>query len=220
MGIGDNLGESFAYAKEALVGKWVRWIILAICSLPILNFIQSGYIVRVLRGIKPAPELEDYVQLFIDGLLYFIIMVIWMIPVIIFAMIFFGGALIALLSGSDAGVIAGAGAMLIGIPVVFVVSVLCLLFAYIGVIRFARMEKFGEAFAFGAIKDKIGDIGWVNYIIAIFVLVIVVWIIAFVIGMLTLIPILGWILMIAAIPFLNIFMFRYICNLYDSAGTA
>ncbi|WP_062396234.1 DUF4013 domain-containing protein [Methanogenium cariaci] len=93
MGIGDNLGESFAYAKEALVGKWVKWIILMICSLPILSFIQGGYIIRVLRSTEPAPELEDYGQLFIDGLLYFIIWLIWMIPVIIVAMIFFGGGI-------------------------------------------------------------------------------------------------------------------------------
>ena len=221
MGIGDNLGESFEYAKEALVGKWVRWILLAIISIiPVVNFIASGYIVRVLRGIKPAPELEDYVQLFIDGLLYFIIMFIWMIPVIIVTMLFFGGALIAMISGSDALAIAGAGAMLIGIPVVFVVMILCLLFAYIGIVRFARMEKFGEAFAFGAIKDKIGEIGWGNYVISLVVLIVAMWIISFIVGILAMIPILGWILLIASIPFLYIFMFRYICNLYDSAGTA
>jgi len=218
MGIGDNLGESFEYAKEALVGKWVRWIILTICSLPILSFIQGGYIVRVLRGIKPAPELEDYVQLFIDGLLYSIIMFLWMIPVFIVALVFFGGALIAMFSGSDALGMAGAGAMLIGIPITAIILFLCLLFAYIGVVRFARMEKFGEAFAFGAIKDKIGEIGWGNYFIAIIVLFIAMWIISFIVGILLLIPILGWILLFASVPFLNIFMFRYICNLYDSAG--
>ncbi|GAB7014836.1 DUF4013 domain-containing protein [Methanogenium cariaci] len=220
MGIGDNLGESFAYAKEALVGKWVKWIILMICSLPILSFIQGGYIIRVLRSTEPAPELEDYGQLFIDGLLYFIIWLIWMIPVIIVAMIFFGGALLALISGSDALGMAGVAGMFIGIPITFIVSILCALFAYIGVVRFARMEKFGEAFAFGEIKDKIGEIGWGNYFISLVVLIIAMWIIGFIVGILLLIPILGWIILLASIPFLNIFMFRYISNLYDSAGTA
>ncbi len=215
MEIGENLGASFEYAKEALVGKWVRWILLIIIGfIPIVNFIMSGYIIRVLRGIKPAPELEDYVQLFIDGLLYFVISLVWMIPVFIVAAVFYGGSFIALMSGSDVLGVAGLGAMLIGIPVVFIVAILCGLFAYIGVVRFARMEKFSEAFAFGAIKDKIGEIGWVNYIIALIVVSVVVGVVVFI---LMLIPIIGVLLLFILMPFFAIFQARYICNLYDSA---
>ena len=215
MEIGENLGASFEYAKEALVGKWVRWILLIIIGfIPIVNFIMSGYIIRVLRGIKPAPELEDYVQLFIDGLLYFVISIVWMIPVFIVAAVFYGGSFIALMSGSDVLGVAGLGAMLIGIPVVFIVAILCGLFAYIGVVRFARMEKFSEAFAFGAIKDKIGEIGWVNYIIALIVVSVVVGVVVFI---LMLIPIIGVLLLFILMPFFAIFQARYICNLYDSA---
>ncbi|MDE4908120.1 DUF4013 domain-containing protein [Methanogenium marinum] len=218
MEIGKNIGESFGYTKEALIGKWVRWILLVIISIiPIVNFISNGYIIRVMRGTKPAPELEDYVQLFIDGLLYSIIMFIWMIPVLIVAVVFFGGAFLALMSGSDALGIAGAGSIFIGIPITFIVAILCGLFAYIGVVRFARMGKFGEAFAFGAIKDKIGAIGWANYIIALIVMFIVIFIIAIILGIIALIPFLGWIILFAAVPFLNIFYARFISNLYDSA---
>jgi len=215
MEIGKNLAASFEYAKEALVGKWVRWILLAIFSIiPIVNFITSGYVIRVLRGVKPAPELDDYVQLFIDGLLYFIIMLIWMIPVIIIAAIFFGGSFIAMITGSDAAILAGLGGMLIGIPVVLIVAIICGLFAYIGVVRFARMEKFGEAFAFGAIMEKIAAIGWFNYVLALVVVGIVIGVIYLVLG---LIPIIGWLLMFILLPFFAILQARYICNLYDSA---
>ncbi|KAF1078150.1 DUF4013 domain-containing protein [Methanogenium sp. MK-MG] len=218
MGIGDNFGESFEYTKEALVGKWVRWILLIIISIiPIVNFILYGYTIRVLRGIKPAPELEDYVQLFIDGLLYMVISIIWMIPAIIVGMILVGGSVIAMVSAPDTMGLAGVAGMGIGLLVTFIVAILCSLFATIGIVRFARTEKFGEAFAFGEIKDKIGDIGWVNYIIALIVLGIVVSIIYFV---LAIIPIIGWLFMFIAMPFLVIFSSRYICNLYDSAGTA
>ncbi len=218
MGISENLSESFEYAKEALVGKWVRWILLIIISIiPIVDFIMYGYSIRVLRGIKPAPELENYVQLFIDGLLYFIIAVIWMIPAIIVAVLLIGGSSIALMSRSDALGMAGLAGMGFGLLVTVIVAIICGLFATIGIVRFARMEKFGEAFAFGAIKDKIGEIGWVNYIIALIVMYIVVGVIYFV---LAIIPIIGWLLMFIALPFLAIFSARYICNLYDSAGTA
>ncbi|KAF1078151.1 DUF4013 domain-containing protein [Methanogenium sp. MK-MG] len=221
MGIGDNLGESFEYTKEALIGKWVRWILLVIISIiPIVSFIANGYIIRVLRGIKPAPELEDYGQLFVDGLLYTVISFIWMIPAFIVGMILVGGSVIALASAPDTVGAAAVAGMGLGFLVTFIVAILCSLFATIGIVRFARTEKFGEAFAFGEIKDKIGDIGWANYIIALIVLGIVMFIIAFILAILVMIPILGWILLFAAIPFLNIFSARFICNLYDSADTA
>ena len=215
MGIGDNLGESFEYTKEALVGKWVRWILLIIIGLiPIVDFILYGYTIRVLRGTKPAPELEDYVQLFIDGLLYFVISIVWMIPAIIVGMILIGGSVVALITAPDAMAGAAIAGMGLGLLITIIVAILCGLFATIGVVRFARTEKVGEAFAFGAIKDKIGEIGWANYIIALIVMGIVVGVIYFV---LAIIPIIGWLLMFIAIPFLAIFSSRFICNLYDSA---
>ncbi|MDE4908119.1 DUF4013 domain-containing protein [Methanogenium marinum] len=219
MGIGENLSESFEYSKEALVGKWVRWILLVIISIiPIVDFILYGYTIRVLRGTKPAPELEDYVQLFIDGLLYMVISIIWMIPAIIVGMLLVGGSVFALVATDpnmvNVAAIAGMG---IGILVTFIVAILCGLFATIGIVRFARMEKFGEAFAFGAIKDKIGEIGWANYIIALIVMGIVVSVIYFI---LIIIPFIGWLLMFIALPFFAIFSSRFICNLYDSADTA
>ena len=218
MGIGDNLGESFEYAKEALVGKWVRWILLIIIGIiPIVNFILYGYTIRVFRGIKPAPELEDYVQLFVDGLLYMIISIIWMIPAIIVAVILVGGSVGLAIASDPAAMGAAIAGMGIGLLVTFIVAILCGLFATIGIVRFARMEKFGEAFAFGAIKDKIGEIGWANYIISLIVIGIVVSIIYFV---LVLIPVIGWLLMFIAMPFLVILSSRFICNLYDSAGEA
>ena len=218
MGIGDNLGESFEYAKEALVGKWVRWILLIIISIiPIVNFILYGYTIRVLRGTKPAPELEDYVQLFIDGLLYMIISIIWMIPAIIVAVILIGGSVGVAMASDPAAAGAAIAGMGIGVLLTTIVAILCGLFATIGIVRFARMEKFGEAFAFGAIKDKIGEIGWVNYIISLIVIGIVIGVIYMI---LALIPIIGWLLMFASMPFLVILSSRFICNLYDSAGTA
>ncbi|MDE4908118.1 DUF4013 domain-containing protein [Methanogenium marinum] len=218
MGIGENLSESFEYTKEALVGKWVRWILLIIISIiPIVQFIMYGYTLRVMRGIKPAPELEDYVQLFIDGLLYFIIAIIWMIPALIVGGILIGGSIVALMSGSDALGMAGVAGMGFGLLVTLIIAILCGLFSTIGIVRFARMEKFGEAFAFGAIKDKIGEIGWANYIIALIVMGIVISVIYFV---MIIIPFIGWLLMFITIPFFTIFSSRFISNLYDSADTA
>ena len=218
MGIGDNLGESFEYAKEALVGKWVRWVLLIIISIiPIVNFIMNGYLIRVLRGIKPAPELEDYVQLFVDGLLYTIIWIIWMVPAIIVGMLLIGGSIGLAMATDPVSNVAAIAGMGIGFLITFIVAIIFGLFANIGVVRFARMEKFGEAFAFGEIMEKIGEIGWANYIISLIVIGIVVSIIY---AVLMIIPFIGQLLMFIAIPFLVIFSSRFICNLYDSAETA
>jgi hypothetical protein len=65
----------------------------------------------------------------------------------------------------------------------------------IAFIRFARTDKFGEAFNFSAILAHIGKIGWVEYIITLVVLIItaivVGIIVCIIVFILMLIPILG-----------------------------
>ncbi|MDR2854540.1 MAG: hypothetical protein LBV40_00035, partial [Methanomicrobiales archaeon] len=61
--------KSFEFAKDGLVGHWVRWILLSIISIiPIVNFISSGYIVKIYKGGNVAPELGEDNKLFINGL--------------------------------------------------------------------------------------------------------------------------------------------------------
>jgi len=72
MDYGTVISRAFEYTKDALVGKWMQWVILAVLSLvqgltlsliPLLN----GYAVRILSGKTPAPEIDDWVKLFVDG---------------------------------------------------------------------------------------------------------------------------------------------------------
>ncbi len=218
--IGETLGSSFEYTKDGLVGQWVRWILLIIISaIPIINFIFTGYTLRVMKGITPAPELEDYVNLFITGLIAFIIGFIWFLPAMIVGMILIGGAVISgsvLDVSSNAAALAGALVGLgIGAAVTALVFIIFSLVAIIGIIRYARTEKFGEAFAFGAILETIKSIGWLNYFIAILVFEIIA---AIVYLVLAIIPVIGWILMIIAVPFIGIWYARYVSLIYDSAS--
>lgn len=52
IGITENIGKSFDFAKTRLVGNWVDWIILIIlCIIPIIGWILlMGFAVRVYRG--------------------------------------------------------------------------------------------------------------------------------------------------------------------------
>ncbi len=212
MDIGTMLGDSFEYTKEALVDKWMRWLILLIGT--IVFPIILGYILRVYRGERFPPDPEDWVAVFIDGIKLFVVELIWAIPVIIVGLLFFGGALAMMASGSDAAAAAGVGTMLIGIPILLVVTLVVALFAALGAVRFARTDSFGEAFNVRAILAHIGRIGWGDYIIALVVLMAVFIVISSVLGI---IPVIGWIISIVIGPAISIFGARYVTLLYDSA---
>jgi Protein of unknown function (DUF4013) len=217
MDYGSMVGESFGYAKEAVVGKWNKWLMLIIATI-LLGLPLMGYIMKVLRGEKPAPEVTDWGTLFIDGIKYLIVVIIWMIPVIIVEVLVMGAGLAGALSGDPTAAMAAFGAMMIGLLVVFVLAIIIGLFACIGVVRFARTGSIGEAFNFGAILATIGKIGWIPYIIALVVLCVVGVIFGIVVAILMMIPILGWLLYLCLISPWAIFVARYICQLYDSAG--
>ena len=206
------LGDSFEYTKEALVDKYMRWLILIIGT--IIFPIILGYTLRVYRGERTPPDPQDWVAVFIDGIKLFIVQLIWAIPIIIVAVLFFGGASALMMSGSDSASAAGVGTMLIGIPIMLIVTLVVALFATLGVVRFARTDSFGEAFNFSAILAHIGRIGWGSYVIALIVLMAVIFVISFVLGI---IPIIGWLISIVIGPAISIFAARYISMLYDSA---
>ena len=208
MDIGTMLGDSFEYTKEALVDKWMRWLILLIGT--IVFPIILGYTLRVYRGERTPPDPQDWV----DGIKLFIVELIWAIPVIIVGLLFFGGAFAMMASGSDAAAAAGVGTMLIGIPILLIVTLVVALFAAMGAVRFARTDSFGEAFNIRAILAHIGRIGWGTYIIALVVLMAIFIVIS---GVLGIIPFIGWIISIVIGPALSIFGARYVTLIYDSA---
>ena len=166
--IGENLSKSFGFTKNGLVGHWVRWIILIILNcIPIVNFIASGYMVKIYRGGDVAPELENYVEMFIDGLKLFIIGLVYsIIPLILIYAV--------PILGIDPISTTGLLLTCIGTVLAIIVG----LFALIATIRFAKMGSMGEAFNFGAISEKIQEIGWGHYILSYIVLIVVVGVIA------------------------------------------
>ena len=42
-----------------------------------------GYMLKILRGEKPAPEVQDWGTLFVDGIKYLIIAIIYALPLIV-----------------------------------------------------------------------------------------------------------------------------------------
>jgi len=213
------VGDSFEYAKEAVVGKWNKWLMLIIATI-LLALPLMGYAMKVLRGEKPAPEVDDWGTLFIDGIKAWIVSLIYAIPIIIVGFIVAGASAAAFISGNYSAMMAAFGAMALGGLVIFVLGIIIVVFEVIGIVRFARTGSIGEAFNMSAILATINKIGWVPYIIALIVMMIVAIIIAIIVGILMMIPYLGIIIYICLIAPIVLLFTRYICLLYDSAGAA
>ena len=215
LSIGENVSASFLFAKNGLVGHWVRLILLIIISaIPIVNFIAIGYIVKIYRGGKIAPELEGYGRMFIDGVLLVIIGIIYaIIPIILICAGFFLGALEA----SATGVIIA----LIGIIVAIIFS----LFALLGCVRFAKNEDLEEAFNFQAILEKINDIGWVHYILSYIAIMVIITLISGALSGIvqmyadtsSLISGVATLLLLIVTPVLSIWQGKFYENLYSLA---
>ncbi len=225
MDYGTVISRSFEYTKDALVGKWMHWIILAVLSfVQALTFslipLLSGYSVRVLSGKTPAPEVDDWARLFVDGWKLNIITLIYMIPAILVFLLLGGIGAIGLMASEAAGgdpTAAGAAALSLlgGALLAGLIAIVLSFIALFAVMRFAHTDSLGEAFNFSAILAHIGKLGWGTWIIAVIVLLIVAFVYGFVVGIIASIPLLGWI--IAA--FLNvafvIFYARYLALVYE-----
>ena len=212
MDYGNMLGESFSYAKDAVWGKWGRWILLVIST--IIFPLIMGYVVRIYSGVKPAPEPGNWVGMFIDGLKLWIIGIIYAIPIFVILAIFMVPVFVA---GSNGDPMLALGSLGIGLIVMLIVGLIITLISAIGVIRFAEKDSMGQAFAFGAILEHIGRIGWGSYIIALIILWIAGIVFGVIVGILSAIPLIGWLIMLFLYPVWFLFAARYMRLVYESA---
>ncbi|MFA5296059.1 MAG: DUF4013 domain-containing protein [Methanoregulaceae archaeon] len=225
MEYGKMLGDSFEYAKEAVWGKWMKWILLIISS--IIFPLILGYVMEIYRGQKPAPELKNWGRLFIDGLKYIVASIIYMIPVLVVIIVFGGLAFFsviqqAAMSGDPDFFLTNTellvpiiGMFFAGLFIAVILGIIISLFMYIGIIRMARTDRFGEAFNFSGILETIRRIGWGSYILALIVLFVVMVVLAIVLAIVMSIPFIGWIIYLFLIPLLTIFQARYMVQVYE-----
>jgi hypothetical protein len=219
MELGKTIGDSFEYAKEGLVGKWSKWVLLIISC--IIFPLIMGYVMRIYRGVQPSPELNEWGGMFIDGIKLFVVAIIYAIPIIIVEFAVIGSAGVAFFTtmsnpmADPNAVMALVGAVLFGVIIFILVAIIIELIAIIGMVRFARTNSFGQAFNFGAIFNTIGRIGIGSYILALIVLAIIVGIIEVICW---LIPYVGIVILFIILPFITLFSARYVTLVYESAG--
>ena len=227
---GNILSDSINYAIDAVWKKWARWILLIVSSIIFPLFL--GYIMEIFRGINPAPELQHWGKLFIDGLKFIVAWIIYMLPVIAVILIFGGWAFItameqsAMYGGPDAFLMYPdifmpiIGGFLIGLVIAGILAIILRVIAYIGIMRMARKDRFGEAFNFGEIFATIRQIGWGRYILSLIIFWIVMVIFCLIMFLILAIPYIGFIITLFLVPPLAIFWGRYLTQVYESGEPA
>ena len=93
-------------------------------------------------------------------------------------------------------------------------TMIYLMIGMMGVIKFAKEEKFGAAFHIKELLTVIGNIGWLRYLGYWILLPLIIGVAEIV---LFCIPIAGFVLLVVALPFIMIVTARFFANLYDSA---
>ncbi len=223
--LSDNLNNSFAFARK-LFSDFGRLVILIVLDIiPIVNLIVTGYASRVLKeslGADSPPKLENYGDLFIDGLKIVIASIIYMLIPLILIAAGFGSFLAAMVTGGGPnlmwggftpaymGLLGGTGVVLVLVGLLVAFVMLMLLAA--GIAHMIKTGKFGKAFAFGEILNVIGKIGWGKYIAWLILIVVLAAIVGAIAGA---IPYVGWIIAAIIGPALAVFYFRSLGLLYS-----
>ncbi len=234
MDYGSMLSDSFQYTKDGIWGNAKRWFLLLVC-LVIFPFIL-GYIVRIYRGERSAPELERWGSLFVDGLKLLVVQLIYAAPVILLIIIAFLPFFSTLISAgimtdtigpmTDAqaeafftahpeilsSLVTMAGVIILAVILAIMIGI----FSFVGSVRFARTGSITEGFNFSAILAMIRKIGWINYLLALLVAGVVGILYGFVMNVVMMIPYIGVIIWFFLYPPFIIFMSRYTSLVYEA----
>jgi hypothetical protein len=240
MDFGNMLGDAFTYTKEGVfknMNRWTKLILAIIC----LGLPFNGYILRIYRGETPAPDVDRWGTLFVDGLKLLAIGIVYAIPMMILWVLIYGQFFLGIFSGNlDENAMASFEPDFLLMMVFYIIEIAITLLMPVASIRFARTGTFTEAFNFSAIFGTIGGIGWLNYIIALILVYIVVSIpiIILIAGFIIVggaslfilkdagvflflgLLVLMILLILALAPLFGVFQARYLTRLYDRAAPA
>jgi hypothetical protein len=240
MDFGLILDDAFAFTKQGVFENTDRWLKLILAIL-CLGIPLNGYVMRIYRAIQPAPDVDTWGSLFVDGLKLMLLGLVYAIPIFVLYAIIYGSIFMAVLSGNSAHIdsaeIAGWTPNIGLVLLMFLVEIAVGLIVPVASIILARTNSFSEALNIGAILRYIGKIGWINYIIALILITVVIAIpiVILVLGFILLggifmvifkvskIAILGFILALIIIiltlaPLFAVFQARYLTRVYDTAA--
>jgi hypothetical protein len=211
-----------------ITGKTIRWELIPWGALAVLfvvgvlaSFFISGYVVRIYRGMKPAPDFTGWASLFADGIRLDIVVLVWFLPALIMMLLL---ALVALGGFIWPGIYAHLGSniavLLLVILLLFVASLALLIiggfYSTMGAIRFARKGSMVEGWRFSILSAIIRRIGWWNYFIALLLLMFIAVFFNIAVSLPAIVPYIGWIVPVCLSPLLTVFSARYMMLIYEA----
>ncbi len=195
-----NKAIRFIMEDKQWISKLIIGVLMSVLSFLILPvFILQGYVIKIVRHVMNGnwdslPEWDDWGKLLKDGFFVAVAQFVYTLPFILLMII--GGVAtggMANLMGSDdlAAITAtGGGLLLLCLVVLFAVALLFLTPAIL--IQYAIKDDFGACFRFGEVFDIIRN-HTSDILIAFLVTLVAAVVVSLVIGVLSLIPCLGWI---------------------------
>ncbi len=149
--------------KRPFTNAWNLLIGCVFEIVPLVNFIVLGYQLECSKGTEALPEWKDLKELFIKGVLAFVILVLYMLPALLIfftlsagLIVLFGLPALAALKHGDLSVLTGSLALFILAEIVlaFILFLPSSFLTPVALIAYERTRRFGEAFNFKAIFKK------------------------------------------------------------------
>ena len=221
MDVGEIISDSIKYPTSNWGKVLILGVIMIASILIVPVFLLIGYLFRIIKstlaGLDELPDFDEIGEMFVDGLKVFVVGIVYSIPVIIISLI-----INVIVGSSSSSTLSLNPAMIWGLVLAYIVYIIvAVIVGLIEVIAIVNMAYYdgdlGAAFKFSEILDRIAKIGWGKYIIT-YIVIAVVAFVGFLIGLLTLIIIVGIILIPLVIaPFIYMFGARAIALLFTES---
>ncbi len=221
MDVGEIISDSIKYPTSNWGKVLILGVIMIASILIVPVFLLIGYLFRIIKstlaGLDELPDFDEIGEMFVDGLKVFVVGIVYSIPVIIISLI-----INVIVGSSSSSTLSLNPAMIWGLVLAYIVYIIvAVIVGLIEVIAIVNMAYYdgdlGAAFKFSEILHRIAKIGWRKYIIT-YIVIAVVAFVGFLIGLLTLIIIVGIILIPLVIaPFIYMFGARAIALLFTES---
>ena len=202
-----EIGKAFTFVNED--EEWIKKlaigaalylvsVLFGVVLLPLLLLLfVVGYQIAIIRNVidgkeRPLPEWEDWGQLFIDGVVVAVAVLIYAIPIILFTICSLALILPASIEGNDPSGGAIAGTVVLSCLVILFAIALAFIAPAI-FIQYARTGEFGPLFQVGQVMA----IARQNFV-DILLVIIATAVAGFIVNLLGAIPICGWFVIIPA----------------------
>lgn len=197
-----DINKAFRFVMEDK--QWISKLIIAVL-MTVLGFlivpalILNGYLVKLIRQVMNGdrdslPEWDDWGKLLKDGFYVTVAQLVYTLPFIILMIIggITTGGLASITGSDDLAALAATSGGLLMFCLVILVAIAFLFLTPAILIQYAIKDEFGALFRFGEIADIIRN-NMADILIVFLVSIVAAFAISVVIGILALIPCVGWV---------------------------